>query len=120
MADLFSVTAPLLIRRPAGERHIMVERFPLADDSGLVYFELYWHLQRPASRAVHRVAGPIHGDGPWKVGDSVVTVLGCHGTDPGLANAFSDWQAYLQAGAPGYPERSAVLALAKASGARID
>ncbi|MDV3239900.1 MAG: hypothetical protein LOY58_13735 [Gammaproteobacteria bacterium] len=119
MADLFRVTAPLLIRAPAGERHIMVERFPLAGECGLVYFEPYWHLQRPASRAIHRVVGEIRGDGPWKVGDSVVTVLGCHGTDPELANAFSEWQAYLQAGAPGYPDRSAILALAEANGARI-
>jgi len=120
MADLFSVTAPLLIRTAAGDHHIMVERFPLAAESGLVYFEAYWHLQRPAARAIHRVSGEIRGDGPWKIGGNVVTVLGCHGTDPELANAFSEWQAYLQAGAPGYPDRGAILALAEVNGARID
>ncbi|MBZ0071069.1 MAG: hypothetical protein WCY26_01190 [Thiohalobacteraceae bacterium] len=119
MADLFSMTVPLLIRTPAGTRHIMIEYFPLVEESGLVYFEPYWHLQRPASQAIHRIVGEVRGDGPWKVGDHVVTVLGCHGTDPQLANTFSDWQSYLQTGAPGYPERGAILALAAARGARI-
>jgi hypothetical protein len=119
MADLFSMTAPLLIRHKNGERHIIAEYFPLAHAEGLVYFEIFWHLQRPASQAIHRITGPTQGDGPWKITDSVISVLGCQGTDPELASAYAEWQSYLQQGAPGYPTPEAILALAQASGARI-
>lgn len=118
MADLFSMTAPLLIRHKSGERHIMVERFPLAVGEGLVYFEIFWHLHRPALQAIHRVEGQVRGDGPWKIGDSVITVLGCHGTNTELASAYAEWQSFLQQGAPGYPAPDAVRAFARESGAR--
>lgn len=118
MADLFSMTAPLLVRLPDGSRHIMAERFRLAATPGLVYFELYWHLQRPASRGIHRLDGEIHGDGPWKIGAAVISVLGCHGTDPELAGTYAEWQDYLRQGAPGYPATAAIRALAEAHGAQ--
>ena len=120
MADLFSVTAPLMIRLPNGDRHVIAELFPAADGSGLVYFELYWHLQRPAHAGIHRIEGPINGEGPWKLGAAVVNVLGCQGTDPELAAAYSEWQAFLQQGAPGYPQPAAVVELARAAGAHVD
>lgn len=120
MADLLTLKAPLVIRRADGARHVMAEWFPLAQEPGLVYFELYWHLQRPASLAIHRIVGDIRGDGPWKIVDNVITVLGCHGTDPELADSFADWQFYLQQGAPYYPTREAIQALARAQGARVE
>jgi hypothetical protein len=92
MADLFSVTAPLLIRLPTGDMHVMAERFP--HPRGLVYFDLFWHLANP-HLGVHMVEGIIKGDGPWKIGDAVVRVLGCHGTDGALARRFNEWQIYL-------------------------
>ena len=97
----------------------MAEWFPLERESGLVYFELYWHLQRPAARAIHSVVGDIRGEGPWKIADSVITVLGCHGTDAQLASSYAEWASYLQQGAPGYPGREAIHALARAHGARV-
>lgn len=117
MADIFALTAPLVIRRADGARHIMAECFPLAQEPGLVYFELYWHLQRPASLAIHRIAGAILGEGPWKIADNVITVLGCHDTDPELAASFAEWEFYLRQGAPGYPAPEAIRALACAHGA---
>lgn len=120
MADLFSMTAPLLVRRPGGIRHIVAERFPLGDGPGMVYFELYWHLQRPAALAIHRLPGEIRGDGPWKIGDTVISVLGCHGSDPELAATFAEWQDYLRQGAPGYPAPEAIRSLARAHGAQAD
>ncbi|MBI5040956.1 MAG: hypothetical protein HZB57_07105 [Gammaproteobacteria bacterium] len=120
MADLFTLTAPLQIRRGDGARHIVAECFPLAETLGLVYFELYWHLQRPAIQAIHAIHGEIRGDGPWKVADNVITVLGCHGTDPELATSFAEWQQYLHQGAPGYPTRQAICALARSVGARTE
>jgi len=81
MADLFSITAPMLVRRGDGARHIMAECFPLAEIPGLVYFELYWHLQRPATQAIHVVRGEIRGEGPWKIADSVIDFrLSWHGS----------------------------------------
>lgn len=116
MADLFSVTAPLLIRLPSGESHVMAERFPHAD--GLVYFDLFWHLGDPG-RTVHRVEGPIQGDGPWKVGDAVVRVLGCHGTDGELARRFDEWRLYLADYGDAYPPRALIEAIARRHGAQI-
>lgn len=114
MADLFTLKAPLAIRRGDGARQVMAEYFPLESGPGLVYFELYWHLQRPAALGIHRLVGDIRGDGPWKIGDNVISVLGCHGTDAELATSFAEWQSYLEQGAPGYPGRAAIQALARA------
>ena len=119
MADLFTVKAPLTIRLSDGTRHVMAEWFPLEREPGLIYFELYWHLQRPAARAIHRIGGAVHGDGPWKIADNVITVLGCQGTAADLANSYAEWQFYLQQGAPGYPVREAIHGLARAHGARV-
>jgi hypothetical protein len=114
MADLFSVTAPLLIRLPSGEQRVMAERF--AHPHGLVFFDLFWHLGDPRE-TVHLVSGPIKGDGPWKVGDAVVRVLGCHGTDGPLASQFDEWRSYLTEHADAYPERAFIEAVARRYGA---
>lgn len=115
MAELFSVTAPLMIRFPDGRKYVMAERFPHPE--GLLFFDMFWHRYMPASRAMHLVTGAIRGDGPWRVGDAVVTVLGCHGTDPEMASAYSEWQAFLETGAPGYPSPEAIRELAISRGA---
>ena len=120
MADLFRVTAPRLVRRSDGAQHIMAECFPLLAASGLVYFELYWNLQRPATRAIHILQGDIKGDGPWKIADAIITLVGCQSTHPELASSYAEWQSYLQLGAPSYPEIDAVHALARSVGARVD
>lgn len=88
MADLFCVKAPLVIRYPDGRRHVMVAWFECP--GGLVYFEPFWP-EDPAGR-VHRAAGTLRGEGPWKLGEAVITVLGCHGTDPGLAADYEAWR----------------------------
>lgn len=114
MADLFSVTAPLLIRLPDGSQHVMAERY--AHANGLVFFELFWHLGDP-KRTVHRVEGEIRGEGPWKVGAAVVRVLGCQGTDGRLARQFSEWQMYLADNHDAYPARLLIEAIARSHGA---
>lgn len=92
MADLFSVTAPLAIRFPDGEKQIIVRCFP--GNGGLIFAPPYWD-QVPEVFALRFVAGSVRGDGPWKVGDAVITVLGCHGTDAELAAEFAAWQNHL-------------------------
>lgn len=116
MADLFSITAPLLIRLPDGAQHVMAERFP--HPNGLVFFELFWNLRDP-NETVHRVEGPLKGDGPWKVGDAVVRVLGCHGTDGVLARQFDQWRAYLTEHADTYPACAFIEAIARRLGAVV-
>jgi hypothetical protein len=113
-ADLFSVTAPLVIRLPSGEKRLMVERFP--HPRGLLYFEPFWDAEggRPG---VHVVEGEIRGDGPWKVGDAVITVLSC--ADSALNMEWNGWrQALADPGAP-YHDCEAVLAAARARGAEV-
>ncbi len=117
MAELLSVTAPLLLRCRDGREWIMVERF--AHPDGLLFFELFWESGE-RSDGIHLVPGPIKGDGPWKVGDCVVTVLGCHGTNPELAGAYANWQAHRQTDAGNnYPSREEIIALAREHGALV-
>jgi hypothetical protein len=114
LADLFSVTAPLMIRCPQGDARIMVECF--AHPDGILYFEPFWH-QLPAGSGVHLQRGELRGDGPWKVGDCVITVLGCQGTHPQLAAQFAAWQEYLAGDPVEYPSEGAIRAQAGSLGA---
>jgi len=116
MADLFTVTAPLLIRRADGTQHVAAELFPHPE--GLVYFELFWNLHNPDD-TVHVLRGPLKGEGPWKVGDAVIRVLGCHGTDGVLARQFDQWRVYRSEQAETYPERPFIESIARRLGARL-
>jgi hypothetical protein len=105
MADLFSVTAPLAIRYRDGSRQIMIERLPYGD--GVLFLPPLW-TETGMETSLRFVAGPVQGDGPWKVGDAVVTVLGCHGTDPHLASEFAAWQDCLEQLGVEYPAREQI------------
>lgn len=109
MADLFSVTAPLAAHFRDGRAHIMLRCFPYGD--GLVFITPFWN-RLPPERAFQVLTGPIKGEGPWKVGEAVVTVLACHGTDPTLASEFAEWQAWLQQAGADYPDDERIAALA--------
>jgi len=110
MADLFSVTAPLLIRYRDGSAHVMVHRF--RHPHGLVYFRPFWD-RLPVAEGIVLAAGEIHGDGPWKVGDAVVTLLGCHGSHPEYAAEYADWQSRLAQCREDYPEDEQLAQLAR-------
>lgn len=110
MADLFSVTAPLLIRYPDGTAHVMVHR--LRHPQGLVYFRSFWDRMPPAEGIV-LAAGEIRGGGPWKVGDAVVTLLGCHGSHPEHAAEYADWQLHLAECHDDYPGSEQLATLAR-------
>jgi hypothetical protein len=117
MADLFTVTAPLLIRHPDGRQHVAAELFP--HPHGIVYFELFWNLRDP-EQTVHRIEGLLKGDGPWKVGNTVIRVLGCHGTDGALARQFDEWRMYRSEHDDTYPARAFIEAIARRLGAVVD
>jgi hypothetical protein len=113
MADLFTLTAPLLIRFPDGRSEVMVERFPCP--GGLVYFRAFWD-QCKAAEGMRRVEGEVRGEGPWKIGSAVITVLGCHGSHPEQAAEFADWQLHLEQLGDAYPDRDALRELARQAG----
>jgi len=131
MADLFSVTAPLLIRYPDGRRDVMVEHFAHGpgqspdpgyarnngspSPAGLVYFRPYWD-RLGARDGICLVEGEVRGVGPWKVGTAVITVLGCHGSDPDEAAEFADWQHYREQLGERYPDREALRVMAREAG----
>lgn len=117
MANLFSVTVPLVIRHPNAIEHIMVERFPHPD--GVLYFLPFWH-ERPYTDSILLAKGEISGEGPWKVGAAVVTVLACRGSNAALAVEFSEWQSYLTAYADQYVSREEMVSIAKQHGAILD
>jgi len=103
LADLFSITAPLLIRHADGVKPVMIECFRHPD--GLVYLRPFRGRQ-PDAQDMHFVQGETSGEGPWKIGDAVVTLLGCYRTNPDEAAECAEWQ--FHAGQPGdaCPSRS--------------
>ncbi len=113
MAELFSMTAPLTIRLPDGGKKVMAECFP--HPRGLLWFELYWHRGRP-EETIHLVEGEIRGEGPWRVGECVVNVLGCQGSDPELATTYNRWLTDLEQRGD-YPPPPLVAAIARRCGA---
>ena len=113
MADIFTVTAPLKVRLPSGELHIIAELFKHPE--GLLYFDLLWHMDRV--RGVHLLKGEITGEGPWKIGDHIFYVLGCRGTDAELASEYSEWQTWRQMHPEEYPDERMVRRIAENYGA---
>lgn len=109
--NIYSVTAPLVIRLPSGEKHIMAERFPCA--RGLLYFEPFWR-DNARQPAIHVVEGEITGAGPWKIGGAVITLLNC--ADAELNMEWNAWQQFVLAGGI-YADGEATLDVARARGA---
>jgi hypothetical protein len=117
MADLFSVTAPLALRLPDGNRKLIAACFP--HPKGLLYLDIFWHHSTP-DQAAHLICGELQGDGPWRIGDCLITVLGCHGTDPQLQNDHSRWRDYLRDHAEEeYPPPKQVREIARRLGAMV-
>jgi len=113
MVDLFRVTAPLTIRYPDGTQRVMAELF--RHPRGLLFFEPFWDNQ-PAAQGIHLVEGDIRGEGPWKAGECVITVLGCQGTHPHLAAEFSAWRSYIEEQGSDFPTRQQIDDLARKYG----
>ncbi|MDJ0741107.1 MAG: hypothetical protein QNJ91_15435 [Gammaproteobacteria bacterium] len=114
MPTIDSVTAPLVLRHADGREQLVAACF--THPTGLLYLDLYWHRSTP-ERAAHLIRGTIAGNGPWRVGDARLRVLGCQHTDPHLQQAFADWQGYLQANADRYPPRAQIVEIARRLGA---
>lgn len=117
MADLFTVTAPLTLRCPDGKHKVIAACFP--HQQGLLYLDTFWHLSTP-DRAAHLISGELTGEGPWKIGGCVITVLGCHNTDPDLSEPFGRWKSYLETrGHAEYPPGEQIRDIARKLGAAV-
>lgn len=114
MPAIDSVTAPLVLRHPDGREQLVAACFP--HPAGLLYLDLYWHQAGPAT-AAHLLHGELRGDGPWRVGDARLRVLGCHHTDPHLQASFTAWQQYLLDHPQAYPPRAQIVDIARRLGA---
>lgn len=114
MADLFTLTAPLVLVDRAGKKTVIAEKYPHPD--GMLIFQPYW-LDNDAGIAV--VAGEIRGEGPWKVGEHVVRILSCGDADESMQ--WTMWQQHL-AMCPdmpgGYHDETAKRQLAREYGAQ--
>lgn len=86
MADIFSVTAPLLVHYPDNTFHLVADIFP--HPKGILYFEPYWYEVGPD--AAHTVVGVLEGEGPWKVDEVIIRLLSCG--DNELSMQWSEWQ----------------------------
>ena len=113
MADLFTLTAPLMIRYPDNTRHVMVACF--RHPRGIVYFRPFWDQLRDDA-GIQVATGDIRGEGPWKVGAAVITVLGCQGTNPEQAAEFADWKFHLEQHGESYPTRDELQVIARERG----
>jgi hypothetical protein len=113
MAALETVTAPLVIRFASGEEKVVARAFP--HSKGVIYLELFWHLSNPAE-AAHLIRGRLHGDGPWRVGDATIRVLGCAHTDPDLQEKFAAWRDYLNQHPDAYPPDPQIMDIARRLG----
>jgi hypothetical protein len=117
MADLYSVKAPLALRHPDGSEQVIAACFP--HPLGLLYLDCFWHLSTP-DQAAHLVPGELRGEGPWRIGNSVIRVLGCQHTDPQLAEAYARWREYLEVrGADAYPPPAQIRSIVRRLGAAI-
>lgn len=114
--DLTKIPSPLTIRYPDGTRHLMVEKFPHPE--GILYFEPFWHWPEHGE-GIHLVRGPVRGVGPWKIGDAVVTVTGCQGSDPEMALQLARWQEHLACCDGEYAPRAHILEAARRHGAVV-
>jgi len=117
MADPWAVTAPLALRHPDGSEQVIAACFP--HPLGLLYLDCFWHLGTPDETA-HLIKGTLTGEGPWRIGEHRIRVLGCHHTDPQLAEPHARWVQYLETeGRHAYPPPEQIREMARRLGACI-
>jgi len=86
MADLFTVTSPLLLRFADTTEMLVVEVYP--HEQGIVALPVYWFDE--AEPANWFIEGELKGEGPWKVGSTIVRLLSCG--DTALSMQWANWQ----------------------------
>jgi hypothetical protein len=114
MAIIDQVSAPLVLRDPNGNEKVIAAAF--THPQGLLCLDLFWHQSTP-DQAAHLIRGELSGEGPWRIGDHRVRVLGCHNTDPHLADQYATWSEYLANNGDQYPPRQQIVEIARKMGA---
>lgn len=116
MAGIETVTAPLVIRFSAHDEKVVARAFPHAQ--GVVYLDLFWNQSSPAE-AAHLIQGALSGEGPWRVGEARIRVLGCKSTDPHLQEQYIPWRDYLNQHPREYPPEEQIREIALRLGCRV-
>lgn len=116
MADLFEMKRPLAVTYTNGEKAIMVAYYRHAD--GLVYLAPFWEQKEEGQKAVV-IKGELKGDGPWKIGDATITLVGCQNTDADLAQMLAQWEFHVQSVDSDYYQPETIRNLARKYGALI-
>ncbi len=117
MSDLFEVTAPLGLHGADGRKKIIAACFP--HPKGLLYLDIFWHKGTP-DQAAHLIEGKLQGDGPWKIADWIINILGCQGVDPELQADYSRWRDYLlSCSEREYPSPEQLRNIARRLGAEV-
>ncbi|MDH5391825.1 MAG: hypothetical protein OEY11_01440 [Gammaproteobacteria bacterium] len=116
MADIFEMKRPLAINYSSGEKAIMVAYYPHKE--GLVYLQPFWQ-QQAQSEQVTLIKGQLKGQGPWRIADAVITLVGCQGTDPELAQWLAEWECHVQAMGEQYYKAEDIRSLAREYGALV-
>lgn len=113
-ACIDQVSAPLVVRLGDGTEKVVAACFehPL----GVLYLDLFWHQSTP-DQAAHLLRGELRGEGPWRVGEAVIRVLGCANTDPHLQAPYLRWQEYLANCGDAYPPPAQIREVAQRLGA---
>lgn len=114
MAIIDQVTAPLVLRDPQGNERVLAACFNHPD--GLLCLDLFWHQSTP-DNAAHLLRGQLTGEGPWRIGDFRLRVLGCQSTDPHLAGQYSAWRDYLANHGDEHPPPAQIVEIARKLGA---
>ena len=113
MPSIEQVTAPLAILFDDGRKKLAAACFP--HRLGLLYLDPFWHLKKP-NEAAHLIKGELRGEGPWRIANVTIRVLGCQNTDPELQPEFLKWQEYLQTSGD-YPPQPQIQDIARRLGA---
>ena len=115
MPAIEDITAPLIILFDHGEKKLAAACF--RHKLGLLYLDPFWHLAKP-SEAAHIIKGKLKGDGPWRIDNATIRILGCHNTDPEieLQHEHQEWKDYLNQTSD-YPSRPQILDIAQRLGA---
>lgn len=116
MAELDCVTAPLVIRFDDASERVVARAFP--HPKGVVWLDLFWHQHSP-SEAAHLIEGTLSGEGPWRVGNAVIRLLGCGGTDPHLQDQYIPWRDYLNQQSGEYPPEAQIREIARRLGCTL-
>ncbi|WP_201340858.1 hypothetical protein [Abyssogena phaseoliformis symbiont] len=88
MNKLFTMCSPLYIKYPNGETRVIEALFEYL--KGVLYFEFF--LEKDLTYSINIIKGEVMGEGPWKVGQCSLHVLGCNHTHPQLCEMHAFWQ----------------------------